>query len=68
MAYVEVNIEIRCPHCNRSRWIDADALVGSGAVPQNSVACGGCGGSYTVEIDIDVAIIPGEPGGDDERD
>lgn len=61
MPTIEINAELKCPHCGTPDWHDVDALVGSGRIPQTTLACYKCKGEFKAEAyaDIDVTAIKG---------
>ena len=64
MPTIEINTELECPHCGAADWHNVDALVGSGPIPQTTLACYQCKGLFNAEGFADVSVTAIQEAGD----
>lgn len=56
-------VEIACPACDDSTWVEIEFLIESGTVPRTHFKCDNCGQSLAASacLDIDVDAIDDNP-------
>ena len=49
-------LEVQCPACDASDWVEVEVLIGFGGVPQTKHRCSGCRKTLTIEAMLDVCV------------